>query len=193
MTAGSTPRQSEAEPAGYQVAGDGWVRGARRLESPNFDARPVGCAIELLVIHCISLPPGRFGGGDIERLFANQLDCDAHDFYAELRGLRVSAHFLISRGGALTQFVSCIDRAWHAGSSQWDGRTGCNDFSIGIELEGSEFEPFTAAQYSVLGLLQQALFLAYPIRCTRGHSEIAPGRKFDPGPLFDWTRVLRDA
>ncbi|HYA65682.1 MAG TPA: 1,6-anhydro-N-acetylmuramyl-L-alanine amidase AmpD, partial [Burkholderiaceae bacterium] len=108
-----------------------------------------------------------------------------------LRGVRVSAHFLISRGGVLTQFVSCRDRAWHAGVSQWEGRSNCNDFSIGIELEGSEFEPFTTEQYAVLDKLQRALTTAYPLRCTRGHSEIAPGRKTDPGPLFDWARVPR--
>ncbi|SPE32644.1 N-acetyl-anhydromuranmyl-L-alanine amidase [Burkholderiales bacterium] len=185
---------SDGQPGlpGYRVASDGWVQGARRLDSQNFDARPQGCAIELLVLHCISLPPGCFGGADIERLFCNQLDCASHEFYAQLRGVRVSAHFLIARSGALTQFVSCLDRAWHAGSSQWDGRAGCNDFSIGIELEGSEFEPFTGEQYRTLVALQRALSSAYPLRWTRGHSEIAPGRKSDPGPLFDWTRVVRD-
>jgi len=185
---------SDGAPAtsAYRVAADGWIPEARRLESPNFDARPADCKIELLVIHCISLPPGCFGSGDIERLFTNQLDCTAHEFYAQLRGVRVSAHFLISRNGCLTQFVSCRDRAWHAGVSSWDGRAGCNDFSVGIELEGSEFEPFTAEQYASLDLLQHALMLAYPLRWTRGHSEIAPGRKSDPGPLFDWTRVPRE-
>jgi AmpD protein len=170
----------------------GWVSEARRVDSPNRDARPPGCAIELVVVHCISLPPGRFGGGEIERLFTNRLDCGAHEFFAQLRGLRVSAHFLIARDGTVTQFVSCADRAWHAGISAWEGRPGCNDFSVGVELEGSEFEPFTAAQYGALGALQRALRGRYPIRAVRGHEEIAPGRKFDPGPLFDWTRVSRD-
>ena len=185
---------SDGAPAAtaYRVADDGWVQGARRLESPNFDSRPAGCKIELLVLHCISLPPGCFGSGDIERLFANQLDCSAHAFYEQLGGVRVSAHFLVARSGLLTQFVSCRDRAWHAGVSEWEGRAACNDFSIGIELEGTEFEPFTAPQYATLDALQRALAAAYPLRCTRGHNEIAPGRKSDPGPLFDWARVPRD-
>jgi len=176
----------------YRVGSDGWVHGARRLPSPNFDARPAESRIELLVLHCISLPPGCFGSGDIERLFTNSLDCSTHEFYGALQGVRVSAHFLISRSGCLTQFVSCRDRAWHAGVSEWNGRAACNDFSIGIELEGSEFEPFTAAQYAVLVSLQRALAQAYPLRWTRGHNEIAPARKSDPGPLFDWTRVPRE-
>jgi AmpD protein len=170
----------------------GWLDAARRVDSPNCDARPPGCAIELLVLHCISVPPGRFGGGDIERLFTNVLDAAAHPACAPLAGLRVSAHFVVERDGALVQFVSCEARAWHAGASAWDGRTRCNDFSIGIELEGSEFEPFTAAQYAALEPLQRALWAAYPIRWARGHSEIAPARKTDPGPLFDWTRIRRD-
>jgi len=177
--------------AQYTVDADGWVPGVRRCPSPHQDARPAG-PIELLVIHCISLPPGHFGTGDIERLFAGQLDSHAHPYYSKLRGLRVSAHFLVGRDGALTQFVSCRDRAWHAGRSQWEGRTACNDFSIGIELEGSEFEPYTGAQYATLWPLQAALYGAYPVRATRGHSEIAPGRKSDPGPLFDWARIWRD-
>lgn len=182
-----------AAPGGLRPDREGWLAAARRLPSPNRDARPPGCAVELLVIHCISLPPGRFGTGDVERLFANQLDPAAHPFFAQLQGLRVSAHFLIDRDGRLTQFVPCSDRAWHAGASAWEGRPGCNDFSIGIELEGSEFEPFTEAQYAALDGLQRALCEAFPIRATRGHSEIAPGRKTDPGPLFDWTRIRRDA
>ncbi len=171
---------------------DGWLAQARRLASPNFDSRPAGIAVELLVIHCISLPPGVFGGPAVERLFVNELDCGAHPYYERLRGLRVSAHFLVDRRGALTQFVSCNDRAWHAGASQWNGRAACNDFSIGVELEGSEFEPFSAEQYVRLRALQLGLCAAYPIRAVRGHDEIAPGRKRDPGPLFDWTRLVRD-
>ena len=169
----------------------GWASGALRLESPNFDARPAGCAVELLVLHCISLPPGMHGGGHIERLFTNRLDPAAHPAFAPLAGVRVSAHFLVSRTGVLTQFVSCDDRAWHAGVSAWDGRERCNDFSIGIELEGSEFEPFTSAQYATLDPLQRALWSAYPLRAARGHSEIAPGRKTDPGPFLDWSRIRR--
>jgi len=170
----------------------GWVVGAVHLASPNFDARPPGCAVELLVLHCISLPPGHHGAGNIERLFTNALDPAAHPAFAPLAGLRLSAHFLISRSGMLTQFVSCDDRAWHAGASSWNGRARCNDFSIGIELEGSEFEPFTAAQYAALDPLQRALWAAYPLRWARGHSEIAPQRKTDPGPFFDWSRIRRD-
>ncbi len=176
----------------WVVDADGWLSGARRLPSPNCDARPAGCAVELLVIHCIGLPPGVFGTGQIERLFANELDPATHAFFAQLQNLRVSAHFLIARDGSLTQFVSCAARAWHAGRSTWEGRSACNDFSIGIEIEGSEFEPYTEDQYAALAVLHEALRAAYPIRATRGHSEIAPGRKFDPGPLFDWTRLVRD-
>jgi AmpD protein len=184
---------SPAAAAGVAVVGaDGWLRGARRLASPNCDARPAGCAVELLVVHCISLPPGEFHTAPIERLFANQLDAGAHAFFVQLQGLRLSAHFLIGRDGSLSQFVSCAERAWHAGRSAWNGRSGCNDFSIGVELVGSEFEPFTEAQYATLGALQKALCAAYPIRATRGHNEIAPGRKFDPGPLFDWARLARE-
>jgi len=170
----------------------GWVDGAVRLPSPNFDARPAGCAAELLVLHCISLPPGCYGAGHIERLFTNSLDTAAHAAFAPLAGARLSAHFLISRSGLLTQFVSCDDRAWHAGVSSFNGRVRCNDFSIGIELEGSEFEPFTAAQYATLDPLQRALWTQYPLRWARGHSEIAPQRKTDPGPYFDWSRLRRD-
>jgi AmpD protein len=175
-----------------RVSAAGWVDAAQRIESPNRDARPAGCVPELLVLHCISVPPGRFGQGHIARLFTNTLEPAADPVLAPLAGVRVSAHFFIERTGALVQFVSCLERAWHAGASAWDGRERCNDFSIGIELEGTEFEPFTAAQYASLVPLQHALWSAYPIRWARGHSEIAPGRKTDPGPLFDWTRVRRD-
>ena len=175
-----------------KIAADGWLDGAQPLASTHCDARPPGCAIELIVIHCISLPPGCFGGDAIERLFTGRLDPGAHPYYATLGEGRVSAHFLIRRDGALLQFVSCAQRAWHAGVSRWDGRERCNDFSIGVELEGSEFETFTAAQYAALRSLQDALWTAYPIRWARGHSEIAPQRKRDPGPLFDWSLVRRD-
>lgn len=174
------------------LRGDGWMSGARRQPSPNRDARPQGCAVELLLVHCISLPPGRFGTRDIGRLFANALDPGEHAGYGALRGLRVSAHFLIARDGGLTQFVSCAERAWHAGVSSWEGRVACNDFSIGVELVGSEFEPFDEAQYRTLAALQAALCAVHPIRAVRGHDEVAPGRKFDPGPLFDWRRVVRE-
>ena len=176
----------------YLLDADGWAHGAQARPSPNFDARPPGCRIDLLVVHCISLPPGQFGGGHVERLFANALDAGAHAYFARLRGMRVSAHFLVARDATVVQFVSCNDRAWHAGNSSWEGRASCNDFSIGIEVEGSEFERFTPAQYAVLAQLQEALAAAYPIVWTRGHEEIAPGRKTDPGPLFDWTRLWRD-
>jgi AmpD protein len=192
MARGARARRALAAAFG-PVDAAGWLAGARRRESPNRDARPAHCAIELLVIHCISLPPGALGTADIERLFANELDPDAHAAYAALRGLRVSAHFLVARDGALTQFVSCAERAWHAGRSSWNGRPACNDYSIGIELVGSEFEPFCAAQYGTLAVLLEALRAAYPIRATLGHGEIAPGRKFDPGPLFDWSRLARGA
>jgi AmpD protein len=174
-----------------EVGEDGWVPLARRVESPNADPRPPGSEIELLVIHCISLPPGGFGSGDVLRLFTNRLDPAAHPFYRRLDGLRVSAHFLIERDGTLTQCVGCRERAWHAGESSYRGRPRCNDFSIGIELEGSEFEPFTSSQYTVLAALARALARAFPIRAALGHAQIAPGRKTDPGPLFDWARFGR--
>lgn len=186
------PQARQAEKAPPVVDAEGWLSGVRRGVTPHRDARPPGCAVELLVIHCISLPPGEFGTEAIASLFAGGLDPVAHPAYAPLRGLRVSAHFLVDREGGLCQFVSCRERAWHAGRSEWNGRSDCNDFSIGVELVGSEFEPFTAAQYRALGGLQAALCAAYPIRATRGHSEIAPGRKFDPGLFFDWSRIARD-
>lgn len=170
---------------------DGWYRPARAVGSPNFNHRPPGCRVELVVIHNISLPPGVFRGDAIERLFTNTLDHSAHPFYAQLTGLRVSAHFLVRRDGALRQFVSCDERAWHAGVSSWRGRSGCNDFSIGIEVEGSDERPFTARQYARLSGLVRHLRAAYPtISGLAGHSEIAPGRKTDPGPHFDWARLL---
>lgn len=169
---------------------DGWCRAARRLPSPNFDARPPATAIDLLVVHHISLPPGRFSGDAIERLFTNRLDCSVHPYFAQLRGLRVSAHFLIRRRGELLQFVSCDARAWHAGASEFMGRPRCNDFSIGIELEGDGDTPFTDAQYRVLVRTTRMLRERYPLHHVAGHSDIAPGRKTDPGPFFDWQRYL---
>ena len=168
---------------------DGWLDTARRVPSPNFDARPADGAIELIVMHNISLPPGAYGGGHVERLFTNTLDPAAHPFFARLAGVRVSAHLLIDRTGAVTQFVSFADCAWHAGASTFEGRAGCNGYSIGIELEGTDFEPFTDAQYTALCAAVGALLTAYPITALRGHSHIASDRKTDPGPCFDWRRL----
>ncbi len=168
---------------------NGWLAGALRIPSPNCDARPQGTAIELVVLHNISLPPGEFGGDAVVELFTNRLDWDAHPYYQGIRGLKVSAHFFIRRDGSLIQFVPCALRAWHAGASRWEGRERCNDFSIGIELEGTDEVPFTEAQYATLLPLLATLKAAYPIRAVVGHSDIAPGRKTDPGPHFAWHRV----
>lgn len=168
---------------------EGWHAGAWRVPSPNRDARPEGEPISLVVIHNISLPPGRFGGDGIVQLFTNRIDPTAHPYYAGIANLRVSAHFLIRRRGELIQFVPCGARAWHAGVSTWKGRERCNDFSIGIELEGTDDRPFTQAQYRRLAALIGALRNAYPITDLAGHSDIAPGRKTDPGPCFDWPRL----
>jgi N-acetyl-anhydromuramoyl-L-alanine amidase len=179
--------------AGFTIDADGWVAAARRLPSSNFEARPAGSVPTLIVVHNISLPPGEFGGGAIADLFLNRLDCDAHPYYAlHLREVRVSAHFVILRDGALDQFVSCNERAWHAGASNYFGRERCNDFSIGIELEGSDATAFEAAQYLTLAALAKALAAHYPIDALAGHSDIAPGRKTDPGPHFDWARLQRE-
>ena len=175
----------------YRIVRGGWCEAARRFASPNQDDRPEGIGIELLVIHCISLPPGEYGGNAIGDLFANRLDHDAHPYFAQLRGLRVSSHFLVRRDGALDQFVDCERRAWHAGASCFEGRERCNDFSIGIELEGVDTAGFETRQYATLAALTRALWKRYPLRAVRGHSEIAPERKGDPGPFFDWPRYLR--
>ena len=167
----------------------GWLRGAHHLPSPNYDARPEGSAIELIVIHNISLPPGVFDGDAVIDLFTNRLDWDAHPYYQGIRGLKVSAHFFIRRDGTLIQFVPCTQRAWHAGASNWQGRDRCNDFSIGIELEGTDDLPFTDAQYATLIPLLATLKMAYPIQAVVGHSDIAPDRKTDPGPHFAWQRL----
>ena len=174
-----------------RLTADGLIEGARFIRSPNCDERPAGCAIDLLVVHHISLPPGEFGGPGIVELFTNRLDPAAHSFYATVAGTKVSAHFLIRRDGALYQFVPCGGRAWHAGESSWKGRTHCNDFSIGVELEGTGEAPFTDAQYGRLATLTRALQARYPIRDIVGHSDVAPGRKGDPGPGFDWARYRR--
>ncbi|MES2535134.1 MAG: 1,6-anhydro-N-acetylmuramyl-L-alanine amidase AmpD [Pseudomonadota bacterium] len=172
----------------FEVAADGWCSGVVRAQSANCDARPEGGTIDLLVIHNISLPPGQFGGTYIADLFANRLDHDAHPYFDHLRALRVSAHFLIRREGVVMQFVSVNDRAWHAGVSTFSGRERCNDFSIGIELEGSDCEAYPAIQYDALAALTHALQARYPLTDVAGHQHIAPGRKTDPGPFFDWTR-----
>lgn len=170
---------------------EGWLAGVRRVPSPNHDARPTGTEIDLLVVHGISLPPGRFGGPHIERLFTNRLDPKGHPYFARLVGLEVSAHLLIRRDGAVVQFVPFGARAWHAGASEHRGRTRCNDFSIGVELEGADEVPYTARQYARLATVARLLMRAHPgITPARivGHSDIAPGRKTDPGPAFDWRR-----
>jgi N-acetyl-anhydromuramoyl-L-alanine amidase len=172
-----------------QINADGLAAGVPFIGSPNCDERPPGASIELIVIHAISLPPGEFGGPGIEQFFLNRLDPAAHAYYAGITGLRVSAHFLVRRDGAIMQFVPCAKRAWHAGESSWQGRSRCNDFSIGIELEGTDDVPFENAQYESLARLTQALGAAYPISAVAGHSDIAPGRKTDPGPHFDWSRI----
>ncbi|MCG6932767.1 MAG: 1,6-anhydro-N-acetylmuramyl-L-alanine amidase AmpD [Gallionella sp.] len=167
----------------------GLLSGCEYIPSPNCDDRPAG-AIELLVIHNISLPPGEFGGDAVQRLFTNMLDPAAHPYYGEIAGLRVSAHFFVRRDGHIVQFVPCLQRAWHAGESCWQGALRCNDFSLGIELEGTDEVPYTDVQYDALDRLTRALRAAYPIRGIAGHSDIAPLRKTDPGASFDWTRYL---
>jgi AmpD protein len=167
----------------------GWHARARIVVSPNFGARPPGMAVDLVVVHSISLPPGVYGGDAIERLFTNRLDADAHVSFAEVAGLRVSAHFLIRRDGELLQFVDVAQRAWHAGMSSWRGRSGCNDFSVGIELEGLPGEAFEPAQYRCLAGLLADLAQRLPITEVTGHEHVAPGRKDDPGCAFDWPHL----
>ena len=175
---------------------EGWVAGARRVPSPNCDSRPAGARISLAVLHAISLPRGRYGsdaGGDaIEQLFTNRLDPAAHPSFAGLAGLRVSSHFLIRRSGSLVQFVPVGLRAWHAGESAWRGRARCNDYSIGIELEGVDDGAFAAPQYAALRALLRGLQAALPLRELAAHSDVAPGRKADPGSGFDWSRLYSD-
>jgi len=167
---------------------NGWLSGVLKIASPNSDHRPPGTTVDLLVIHSISLPPDRFGGPEIVNFFTNQLDTDSHPYFARLKDVKVSSHFLIRRDGGIIQFVPCRQRAWHAGVSSWQGRSRCNDFSIGIELEGSDFVPFTDLQYAALARLTRRLQRVYPIYNIVGHSDIAPVRKTDPGPFFDWPR-----
>ncbi|WP_018878619.1 1,6-anhydro-N-acetylmuramyl-L-alanine amidase AmpD [Thioalkalivibrio sp. ALE28] len=172
-----------------------WYPPAQRLDSPNQDERPPGQQPELIVVHAISLPPGEFGGGHVAELFQNRLDPDAHPYFAEVGGLRVSAHVLIDREGQATQFVPFSRRAWHAGVSRWQGRERCNDFSIGIELEGTDEDPFTPAQYVALAQMIGWVRARWPDigpDALAGHSDIAPGRKTDPGPHFDWARLRQE-
>ena len=171
-----------------RIGENGLLQGARYIPSPNFDARPDNCAVNLIVIHNISLPPNEFGGPGVIALFTNQLDPSAHPYYATIQDIKVSSHFFIRRDGELIQFVPCTQRAWHAGASNWGGRERCNDFSIGIELEGSDMTPFTDAQYEQLIQLTATLKVTYPIEAIQGHADIAPGRKTDPGSHFDWKR-----
>ena len=162
---------------------------ANFIASPNVDQRPDINDIKLIVIHNISLPPNQYGGEGVIELFTNRLNPNEHPYYAGISHLKVSSHFFIRRDGQLIQFSSCLDRAWHAGQSNWQGRERCNDFSIGIELEGSDFEPFEAVQYDVLNHLINALKSSYPIEAITGHSDIAPNRKTDPGHYFDWSLI----
>lgn len=182
--------------SGHDRITEHWLHSARRVLSPNCDQRPGGEGPSLIVIHCISLPPGQFGSDDIERLFTNRLDPDAHPFFTGITDLRVAAHLLIRRDGTLIQFVPFDRRAWHAGRSSYRGRASCNDFSIGIELEGTDDSPFETSQYDRLDRTLRTLLEAYPTLSRArivGHSDIAPDRKTDPGSGFDWRRVLPDS
>jgi AmpD protein len=170
---------------------EGWYRHAHRLDSPNFGPRPATARIDLVVIHAISLPPGQYGSPCVPQFFTNQLDWQAHPYFETIRDLKVSAHFFIARDGMLWQFVSCADRAWHAGASSYRGRDNCNDDSIGIELEGQDGQPFEAEQYETLGSLCSALMQNHPIKHFAGHEHVAPGRKTDPGPGFSWQRLQK--
>jgi AmpD protein len=182
----------QPEPAGQPpLWQSGWYRFARREPSPNFGARPQGALVDLVVVHSISLPPGAYGGPHVQQLFGNRLDWQAHPYFKSIEGLQVSAHFYVRRDGQLWQFVSCDDRAWHAGQSHYRGRDNCNDDSIGIELEGIEGGPFEAAQYETLAGLCAAIAQQYPVQHIAGHEHIAPGRKHDPGSGFDWIRAQR--
>ena len=188
-----TPESAMADSLSIDHA-DGWLSQVRRLPSPNCDARPVGDGPELIVIHGISLPPGRYGGPWIDRLFTNSLPAAADPYFATIQELRVSSHVMIARDGTLTQYVPFGKRAWNAGASSWCGREACNDYSIGIELEGTDNEPYDDRQYRTLSELITALQRAYPSLASgavAGHSDIAPGRKTDPGPAFDWKQLER--
>jgi N-acetyl-anhydromuramoyl-L-alanine amidase len=183
-------RQTEAS-RGQGAWREGWHAGARHVPSPNFGPRPEGTAIQLAVLHSISLPPGEYGGAQIEQLFVNQLDWSAHPYFERIRGIKVSAHFVIRRSGEMLQFVSVLQRAWHAGVSSWNGRANVNDHSIGIELEGLEGEAFDDRQYPVLAALLRDCAAMWPVAEVVGHEHVAPGRKADPGAGFDWARLRR--
>jgi AmpD protein len=172
---------------------NGWIAGVRCLASPNFDKRPLSCEPSLIVVHCISLPPGEFGGNGINQLFTNKLSANEHPYFKEIQHLKVSSHVLIRRNGEIIQYVSFLDRAWHAGKSIYEGQESCNDFSIGIELEGTEEIAYTQEQYGQLSRVIKILLKSYPALSSgriAGHSDIAPGRKTDPGPSFDWNQLL---
>lgn len=177
---------SEADPHEWL---NGWWRHATHIPSPNFDARPPSVPIDLLVVHSISLPPGEYGGRDIQALFTNQLDATRHPYFLSIAHLKVSSHFVILRDGRCEQYVSVLDRAWHAGVSHWHGRERCNDFSVGIELEGLEHETFDQAQYETLCQLSLSLCGLLPIQSVAGHEHVAPDRKSDPGRAFEWPRL----
>lgn len=184
-----TRRETLALAAGDSLWQQGWYRFAARCPSPNFGPRPAQACIDLIVLHAISLPPGQYGGDQVRQLFTNQLDWSAHPYFRQIEGLKVSAHFYIRRNGELWQFVSCNDRAWHAGVSSYRGRTNCNDDSIGIELEGLDGDGFESAQYEALMPLCAAILQHHPIAHIAGHEHVAPGRKPDPGPGFDWQHL----
>jgi AmpD protein len=183
-----TSRPDAVAPALWRA---GWYGFARKLASPNFGPRPAGALIDLVVVHSISLPPGQYGGDEVQRLFSNTLDWNAHPYFRTIEGLAVSAHFYIRRNGELWQFVSCDQRAWHAGASHYRSRDECNDDSVGIELEGVEGGPFETAQYETLSGLCAAIAQQYPIEHIAGHEHIAPGRKRDPGAGFQWSLLRR--
>lgn len=169
----------------------GWYRFARQLPSPNFGQRPAGVVVDLIIAHSISLPPGQYGGDEVQRLFTNCLDWSAHPYFQSIEGATVSAHFYVRRNGELWQFVSCDDRAWHAGASSYRGRDNCNDDSIGVEFEGLEGGPFESGQYETAAVLCAAIAQRYPIAHIAGHEHVAPGRKSDPGSGFDWAQLQR--
>lgn len=181
-----TAHQAET---GWHVDAAGWVTGIPQGDTRHHDDRPAGEPVRLIVLHAISLPPGEFGGGAVADLFGNRLDPAAHPYFAGIAGRQVSAHFFIRRDGSVTQFVSCLRRAWHAGASCWRARERCNDFSLGIEIEGDNHVAFETAQYATLNSLLDALCQHFPIEAVVGHADIAPGRKIDPGPCFDWSRI----
>lgn len=181
--------RSEPTPNTSTLWRDGWYQFASHIPSPNFGPRPANARVDLIVIHAISLPPGQFGGDEVPRLFTNTLDWNAHPYFKSIEGMQVSAHFFIRRNGDLYQFVSCHQRAWHAGASRYRGRDNCNDDSVGIELEGTEGGAFEQAQYETLASVCAGVLQHYPIAHLAGHEHVAPGRKKDPGAGFDWRRL----